>query len=56
MKYKALKDWNFKAGGQGTKKIYDVQKGKTYDIPVECKQLEKDGILQLVKTEFKQSK
>ena len=48
MKYKALKNYLFKAGGQGNKKIYDVITGKVYDIPVRCVQLEKDGVLELV--------
>ncbi len=53
MKYKALKNWTFKAGGQGTKKVYVVDKGKEYDIPVRCEQLEIDGVLELIKINSK---
>ena len=50
MKYKALRTYKFKAGTFDSKKEYDVEVGKIYDIPVRCVQLEKDGILQLVDT------
>ena len=56
MKYKALKKHTFKAGGQGTKKIYDVKVGKVYTIPVICNQLEDDGVLELIKEKAKRVK
>ena len=47
-KYKALKNYKFKAGTYNDKREYVVEEGKMYDILVKVPQLEKDGILQLI--------
>lgn len=47
-KYKALKNHTFKCGTYDDKREYLVEKGKEYDIHVRCKQLELDGVLQLI--------
>ena len=51
--YNVLKDSTFKAGPYNDKKEYNVKKGQKLVVNQRLEQLEKDGILELVKTESK---
>lgn len=51
--YKVLKDYKFKAGAYNDKRDYSVEKGKDFVINIRIEQLEKDGILELIKPEVK---